>query len=83
MTYNINIHDKIATNLINYLDSKKLNYHGDKIKCYAMYLSHETRLSYKRMETILTIGKKRRITIKEVLVICDSLGIDPSILFDI
>ena len=80
---NTNIHDKIAINLINYLDSKNIKYEEDKIKCYAMYLSHETRLSYKRMETILTIGKKRRITVKEVLVICDSLGITPSVLLDI
>ena len=78
----MNVHDKVALNIINYLDSQKIHYEENKIKSYSNYLSKLTALKQKRLETILTVGAKRRITIMEVLAICDGLGITPAVVLD-
>ena len=78
----LNVHDQVASNIIKYLDSLNIECEDNKIKSYAKYLSNITGLKYKRLETILSIGVKRRITLMEVMIITDSLKTTPSVILD-
>ena len=78
----MNVHDKVALNIIKYLDTQNIEYKDNKIKEYSIYLSKVTALRQKRLETILSVGTKRRITIMEVLAICDGLQITPAVILD-
>ena len=78
----LSVHDQVALNIIKYLDTLNIECKENKIKSYAKYLSNITGLNYKRLETILSVGVKRRITLMEVMIITDSLKTTPSVILD-
>lgn len=74
----MNIYDKVACNILYYMD--KLEKNEEFIKeCSGMtafeYLCNKTEISPKRLSTILNIGEKRRPTINEIYRISVVLGI--------
>lgn len=72
----MNIHDKIAKNIIDFLDTSKIEFEkGNKIEVYALFLTIKTKISYKRLKKILTIGAERKITLIELIAIADGLNL--------
>ena len=70
------LHDRIALNIIEKLDSKNISIeNNDKIKSYALYLSQKTSIKYSRARIILTIKTKRSIMVKELMEIADILKV--------
>lgn len=74
--YSMELHDRIALNIIKKLDEKNVCIeNNDKIKSYALYISQKTSINYSRARNILTIKNKRSITIIELMEIASILDV--------
>lgn len=76
------LQDKVIFKIIYIMDDLDIEIKNSKIEAYAKYLSERTSLKYQRLNNILNINVKRRITINEVYIISIALNVPLSELFN-